>query len=205
MSVLWPKLSYPIIVVGHGRGGTSFANNWLNFNGVYTGHENLGPHGIVESYLSVPSGCLRQGQFAGVGRGGFDFENKLCITRNPWRVIATFFTVEPGGHIWEIARHCGLDEAGDDELAAIALNVVRWTRAGIAYAGGERVKAEEWNIEAPKWLMAHGFADRNWRKVPENKVNHAPGRRLTRAQIIGRIPAVVTAEVKEYAEEMGYE
>lgn len=190
--------------MGHGRGATSFANAWLNHNGIETRHEALGPDGIVDSGMSVPTYPIRQGLYAGLKRDEIDFDHKLTVVRNPWKTIATYYTVEHPDAIWLHEPHISLEEAGHDELSATCLSVVRWTRSALAY-GPTYIRAEEWNVNAPQWLVNQGFADRDWLPLPANLVNHQKGRRFTREEIIGRVPASIAQEVKEFAEELGYE
>ena len=199
------KPTRKLIVVGHGRGGTSFANAWLNHNKIRTAHEMMGRDGIVDSGLSVPTFPIRGGDFAGAVRDSFEFENKLCVVRDPWKTIATYHAVEAADSIFMHGGHIDLSLANGDELAAIAVSVADWTRAGLEYTQQQFIQAERWNEEAGTWLEARGFATREWLDVPKNTVNHRPGKRLSREDIVARITPRIARKVETLAQDLGYE
>ena len=200
-------LDRKLVVVGHGRGATSFANAWLNAQGIQTRHEGCGPDGVVDSGFSVPTYASRKGAFAGITyRDDFNFAHKLCVLRDPWKVIATYYVVEHPDAIWGHEPHISLAEAEGDHLNAIALSVARWTRAGMAYAG-TTFHAEEIDRTLTPWLIERGLLPENHAisVVPKNVVNHKPGRRMGREEIASRLNAPVAAELADYAAEVGYE
>lgn len=200
-------LDRKLVVVGHGRGATSFTNAWLNAQGIRTKHEMPGPDGVVDSGFSVEGYKVRNGAFAGItDRRDFNFEHKLCVLRDPWKVIATYYTVEHPDAIWIHAQYIPLDAAKGDTLNAIALSVARWTRSGIAYAG-TTFKAEETDTTLTPWLIKRDLLPENHviSAVPKNVVNHKPGRRMGREEIASRLNAEVAAELADYIAEVGYE
>lgn len=199
------KPTKKLIVVGHGRGGTSFANTWLNHNGIMTQHECMGRDGIVDSGLSVATYPIRAGDQAGAVRDDFEFKSKLCVVRDPWKTIATFFAVEGEGVIKYHAKHLDLSLANGDELSQIAVSVADWTRAGLEYTKWQFIQAEKWNAQAGPWLQSQGFDPREWMDVPPNTINHRPGKRLTRTNIVARITPRIAWKVKTLAEDLGYE
>lgn len=199
------KERFKLAVVGHGRGATTFVNTWLNHNGILTRHEAMGKDGIVDNVLAVPTWPIRQGWAMGKFRDDFEFDHKVAVVRNPWKVIATYYAVEPDWAIWRHDPHVDLSAAGDDRLSAICLSVPRWTRSAIAWANQTYMHAETWHQNAPQWLINHGFEDRDWREVPANTINHTAGKRLTRENIVARVSPAIAQEVKQFSEELGYE
>lgn len=192
-----------LIVVGHGRGATSFASAWLIHNGIQAKHETMGRDGIVDSGLSVPTYPIRNGLCEGLTRNAFEFENKLTVVRNPWKTIATYYAVEHPDAIWLHKEYIELDDAAD-ALEAICLSVVRWTQCALDFTNNDYLRAEEWNTDAPTWLRFHRFPNRDWRPVPRDTINHRAGDRLSREEIVARISPRVAQEVKEFAESLGY-
>lgn len=218
-----------LAVVGHGRGATSYAAAWLQANGVDVRHERIGPQGIVESGFSVPTWGVRAGLNQGLTRDKFEFNHKLCILRNPWKVIATYEAVE---HPCAIMGHWGhipglfdgltpgnwgawSDQEKWDYAVAdrgfrvnvIARSVVRWTRAGIEWAGDHLQAEGQWGHRMPDWLEARGL----W--VPQDRlpveppkgVNHRPGNRLSKQEINSMLDRRVYDELSQYALELGYD
>lgn len=198
------KPTKKLIVVGHGRGGTSFASTWLNENGIMVAHEMMGRDGIVDSMLSVPTGFIRTGTSIGASRDEFEFEHKICIVRDPWKTIATYFAVEGEGSIWNHGNYIDLSDANGDELSAIAISVVDWTKAGLEYTGYRFLQAEQWNAQAPFMLQSLGFESRQWRDIPANKINHQPGNRISADEIRGRISPSLAQSVASWRSELGY-
>jgi hypothetical protein len=194
-----------LAVVGHGRGATSFAAAWLNKNGILVKHERMGPEGIVESGFSVPTWGIRGGVLQGSQRDDFDFDHKLCVLRDPWKVIATYYAIEHPDAIWLHAPHINLDDAYASRIDAIALSVVAWTNAGRAWADAE-FKGEEANDVLPGMLEERGFEapEGGWQPTPANRVNHRLGRRMSKEDIQQALRPSIRDQVIAYAEGAGY-
>lgn len=200
-------LDRKLVVVGHGRGATSFTNAWLNAQGIQTGHEMRGTDGVVDSGFSVPGYKTRKGAFAGVtDRDDFNFASKACVLRNPWKTIATYYTVEHPDAIWLHEPYVDLSPAKGDQMNAIALSVARWTRAGMAYADFS-FKAEEIDTAFLAWLVKEGLLAETHAisVVPKNVVNHKPGRRQGKDEIVAQLFPEILAELTDFVREAGYE
>lgn len=220
-----------LCVVGHGRGATSFAAHWLRKQGIRVEHERLGPEGIVESGFSVPTWGCRSGVHVGLMRDKFVFLYKVCIVRDPYKVIATYEQVEHPRAIFNHTEHLQglvtdllppdwaakpvtaqlleLEENRALRVNTIARSVVRWTQSGLNWVGGEFFKAEyEWNAEMPGWLKERGLwklDDLIPRHVDANSVNHRKGTRMTRDEIDELLRPDVAVELADYRARIGYE
>lgn len=223
------QLVKDLAIVGHGRGATSYAAYWLIRQNIAVEHERMGRRGIVESGFSVPTWGCRAGVNQGLTRDHFVFRNKMCILRDPYKVIATYEQVEHPRAIFNHVEHLpglvddllpldfeALPEAAkleilenDRELRvnAIARSVVRWTTAGIVWCDGWSLRAEDqWDDVMPMWLNDRGL----WtiggpRAVEKNSVNHRKGIRLSRDEINEFLRPDVREELNDYCKRMGYD
>lgn len=217
-----------LIVVGHGRGATSFMAAWLQKNGIQVRHEAMGPQGIVDSLLSVPGGHIRNGMSRGQTRNDFNFNIKACVLRNPYKVIATYFGAEvptailnhqpylpallegltpPGWFAASNEEKLGMFTVMDDfRINAIARSVVRWTTLGMNYADYRFRVEDELGDFAAHLVLACLIGDLDMvEDLPPNKINHKHGPRLSRSDIDAALKPQVADELAAYMETTGYE
>ncbi len=225
------QLVKDLAVVGHGRGATSYAAAWLRAQGVRVDHERIGPQGIVESGFSVPTWGVRAGVNQGLTRDAFLFKHKVCILRDPHKVIGTYEQIEHPRAIFAHADHLPgmlddllpakffeltpekqmrwLEDDRQLRVNAIARSVVRWTQEGIDWCNGDAWQAEgEWAHRMPDWLECRGL----WphyldvpNEVPPNTVNHRKGMRLHQQGIDQLLHSFVRDELYAYRRRVGYD
>jgi hypothetical protein len=196
-------------ITGMPGGGTHFAAKLFGI-----GHENgSGERGLADYLLHVPaSRWLDQGNFVVLGRGGdgsqgaftdrFAFENKLCVIRDPYRVVATNLGIENRSRkfIDRLAKMTGREFETDNLVDYAAAVTIVWYQQALSWANYQWFRCERPEEAAPyiDFPMV----------IPHKQAHYslaAHGPRLSTPLLQAHMTPNIRKAVDSFRREFGYE
>lgn len=147
-------------IAGHPRGATHYAARLFDI-----GHEGMSSNGCCDFILAAPTlppkhlfdRWMHPFHFAdGSWLDRFEFENRLTVVREPWRVLASAFAIRPGdfapGMAWCLGKEVKVNQGVT--LDYVADVMVGWYRFCLDYSGGDFFRGEDPKGHLP-WLPAN--------------------------------------------------